>query len=138
MGVKSIKSYFAPNPREVTYWVDLSTNPYGKVIKAFNGLDWVAITGNTLDETTGAIDYNSLKNKPSINNIVLAGNTTLDTLDIQSASDMDRFAEDREVVSLIPSEYVTDSELSEITYTKQEVKDIVNDIESDVKWNEEN
>lgn len=34
----------APNPYEVTYWIDLTTDPNGGVIKSFNGIDWIPIT----------------------------------------------------------------------------------------------
>ena len=37
--------------------------------------------------TGGTTDYNALTNKPSINNVTLEGNKTLEELDIQSASD---------------------------------------------------
>lgn len=38
--VKFSKQYVQPKPYEVDYWVDLATNPYGAVIKYYNGDDW--------------------------------------------------------------------------------------------------
>lgn len=39
--VKFSKQLIQPNPLEVDYWVDIVTNPYGGVIKYFNGAEWV-------------------------------------------------------------------------------------------------
>ena len=72
-----------------------------------------------------------LKNKPSINGVVLEGNVTLDKLGIQSSKDMDRFVEDSELIDLIPSEYVTEDELLRDVYTKEEVKNMIEDAGSD-------
>ena len=44
--VKFSKQYIHPNPIEVDYWVDLSKNPYGGVIKYYNGEDWVQLNGS--------------------------------------------------------------------------------------------
>ena len=38
--VRFSKQYVQPKPHEVDYWVDLATNPYGAVIKYYNGDDW--------------------------------------------------------------------------------------------------
>lgn len=40
------KQYIRPNPLEVDYWVDLDDNPYGAVIKYYNGEDWVQLNGS--------------------------------------------------------------------------------------------
>ena len=44
--VKFSKQYIHPNPLEVDYWVDLDENPYGAVIKYYNGEDWVQLNGS--------------------------------------------------------------------------------------------
>lgn len=44
--VKFSKQYIHPNPLEVDYWVDLSKNPYGSIIKYYNGEDWVQLNGS--------------------------------------------------------------------------------------------
>ena len=36
-------SRFAPNPLEVTYWIDLTTNPNGGTIRVWNGTSWQLI-----------------------------------------------------------------------------------------------
>lgn len=35
-----VASFYAPNPMEVTYWIDLSTDANGNVIKSYTGNDW--------------------------------------------------------------------------------------------------
>lgn len=32
-----VASFYAPNPMEVTYWIDLSTDANGNVIKSYTG-----------------------------------------------------------------------------------------------------
>lgn len=36
-------SLYAPNPKEVSYWVDLKEGPDGQVIKTFDGKEWVRV-----------------------------------------------------------------------------------------------
>lgn len=44
--MKTIKSNIAPNPLEAQYWIDLSANKYGKVIKWWNGREWASLSGD--------------------------------------------------------------------------------------------
>ena len=44
--VRFSKQYVQPNPVEVDYWVDLATNPYGAIIKYYNGDDWEQLNGS--------------------------------------------------------------------------------------------
>lgn len=43
-------SKFAPNNKETTYWIDLNENPYGGLIKFFNGKEWLVIGDITLND----------------------------------------------------------------------------------------
>ena len=36
-----VASFYAPNPMEVTYCIDLSTDANGNVIKSYTGNDWL-------------------------------------------------------------------------------------------------
>lgn len=38
-----VASFYVPNPMEVTYWIDLSTDANGTVIKSYTGNDWLPI-----------------------------------------------------------------------------------------------
>jgi hypothetical protein len=38
-----VASFYAPNPMEVTYWIDLSTDANGNVIKGYTGNDWLPV-----------------------------------------------------------------------------------------------
>lgn len=42
-------SRFAPNPQEVAYWIDLTADPNGGVIKTYDGSKWNVISGNDTD-----------------------------------------------------------------------------------------
>lgn len=69
--IKFLAANIAPKPDEVSYWVDISANPYGGVIKYYNGDDWVK-----LDQLSIAEDYNRLRNKPTLNGVVIEGDKT--------------------------------------------------------------
>jgi hypothetical protein len=41
--MKNLRKYAgktAPNPKEFGYWVDLSSDPHGKIIKTYDGESW--------------------------------------------------------------------------------------------------
>lgn len=40
-------SRFAPNPLEVSYWIDLTTDPNGGSIKVYNGTTWKPIASDS-------------------------------------------------------------------------------------------
>ena len=57
--IKFSKQYIKPNPNEIDYWIDLSSNPYGGKWKYYNGVDWVdLINVDGID-----IDFNNYYDK---------------------------------------------------------------------------
>lgn len=54
-------SLYAPNPKEVTYWIDLKEGPDGQIIKTFNGVEWVMINDALNDKQNEEIE--NLKNR---------------------------------------------------------------------------
>lgn len=55
--VKIIESYTAPNPKEYTYWVDLTSNPNKGVIKYFKGNGkWADVNYKTNDDQSKDIE----------------------------------------------------------------------------------
>ena len=49
-------SRIAPNPKEVTYWIDLAEGPDGQLIKTWNGKEWIVVNKNLNDEQSEAIE----------------------------------------------------------------------------------
>lgn len=49
MVTKFTRTFIQPNPLEAHYWVDLTENPYGGVIKYYNGEDWVKLNNDDND-----------------------------------------------------------------------------------------
>lgn len=49
-------SLYAPNPKEVTYWIDLKEGPDGQIIKTFNGVEWVMINDALNDKQNEEIE----------------------------------------------------------------------------------
>lgn len=54
-----VASFYAPNPMEVTYWIDLSTDTNGTVIKSYTGDYWVPISCFT--NTDQSVEIKKLK-----------------------------------------------------------------------------
>lgn len=67
-----------PNPDEIDYWVDLVENPYGGVIKYYNGTDWVKLN------TGGTTDLSNYYTKSQVNELL---NGKADTEDVDSKVD---------------------------------------------------
>lgn len=50
------RSYIAPNPKEFEYWVDLSADPKGNVIKYYaGGSKWLPLNDDTDNDQSEAI-----------------------------------------------------------------------------------
>lgn len=45
-----VASIYAPNPKEVSYWIDLTEGPDGQIIKSFVNNKWVKVNENKNDE----------------------------------------------------------------------------------------
>lgn len=45
-----VASIYAPNPKEVTYWIDLTEGPDGQIIKTFVNNKWVKVNQDKNDE----------------------------------------------------------------------------------------
>lgn len=43
-------SIYAPNPKEVTYWIDLTEGPDGQIIKSYVNNTWVKVNQEKNDE----------------------------------------------------------------------------------------
>ena len=54
-----VASFYAPNPMEVTYWIDLSTDANGNVIKSYTGNDWLPV--NYFTNTVQSVEIKKLK-----------------------------------------------------------------------------
>lgn len=54
-----LASFYAPNPMEVTYWIDLSTDANGNVIKSYTGNDWLPV--NYFTSTDQSVEIKKLK-----------------------------------------------------------------------------
>lgn len=66
--VKFSKQYIKPNPSEVDYWIDLTSNPYGGRIKYNNGVDWVDL----FSSGKATVDLDNYFTKLQINQMLSA------------------------------------------------------------------
>lgn len=76
-----------PNPEEIDYWVDLSDNPYGGIIKYFNGTKWVRLAASG-----GTPDLSNYYTKTQVNKLLN---------DKANISDVDSKVDDEEVKDVI-------------------------------------
>lgn len=123
--MKVVYSKIAPNPKETSYWGDLTADAYGKIIKVWSRGKWQPIAGEGGGSISTDVDYRDIDNKPMINGVELNGNLSLDDLGIIDHED---------VANAIPSEYITEDELAEVTYSKEEIQDIASNIEGSNAW----
>lgn len=80
--IKFLATDVAPNPKEITHWIDLNEDPTGGVIKTFNGKEWGAIESKVSDE-----DFTELKNTVNeLQNVIEQLQTTIQSLNTQLTS----------------------------------------------------
>ena len=58
--IKFIDSFVEPDPRECTYWIDLTSDQYMSVIKYYNGTEWVRLNDIDLSKINQVNIENSL------------------------------------------------------------------------------
>ena len=76
--VKFSKQTIEPNPLEVDYWVDITSDPYGSVWKYYNGIDWVSLNLNDgSDDGLSSFDYYT---KEQVNSL-LSGKADVDSVE---------------------------------------------------------
>lgn len=74
-----VASFYAPNPMEVTYWIDLSTDANGNVIKTYDGKKWIPINNTEDNEQNSQIEHlsnviNEKANKKDVYTIAQTNN----------------------------------------------------------------
>lgn len=98
--------------------------------------------GNIVPKENIELDYNNVKNKPSINSVELLGNKTLDELGIQKKGEYalktelpkntSQLNNDSGFLTSVPEEYITDYELSAKQFaTKSELPKKVSELQND-------
>lgn len=48
--INFVASLYAPNPKEVSYWIDLTESPDGQIIKTFVNNEWIKVNEDKNDE----------------------------------------------------------------------------------------
>lgn len=102
--IKFSKQTIHPNPKEVDYWIDISKNPYGNVIKYFNGQDWV-----DLAYTGGLPDLSSYYTKVQVNELL---NKKADAVEV------DKLVSDEEIANVINNISFTTSNPNSVDLVK--------------------
>lgn len=126
-----LASYVAPKPEEVEYWIDLTANPYGGVIKYYDGKDWIKLDQNSIAE-----DYNRLRNKPTLNGVIIEGDKTSEDYNIPTPEAvnevLDEFRNEITVIDNKVTEIVdkVNQHDTDITEIKEDITDINNVLEN--------
>lgn len=84
-----LASFYAPNPMEVTYWIDLSEDANGNVIKTYDGKKWIPINNiehllNIINEKANKKDVYTIaqtndainRSKTVVENVLTSTSTT--------------------------------------------------------------
>lgn len=117
--VKFLGSRIIPNPLEVDYWIDTKSDPYGSIIKYYNGTEWVL-----LNNAVGAIDLSFYYTKNEVDSRL---NAKADSLQVYTKEEVDKLVsgggldpskyytkveiDNKGFLTSIPAAYVTESEL---------------------------
>jgi hypothetical protein len=69
--IKFFASYVSPNPMEIDYWIDLSSDLYGRKIKIFDGDNWVDwnVTKEELEDVYKELNSKFVEDAPKDGNI---------------------------------------------------------------------
>ena len=88
----------------------------GTNIKTINNQSLLGSGNITITSESGTTNYNALDNRPSVNNVVLSGNKTLDELGIQAKGNYvtESGLNQKGYITSIPSDYVKEDELKTI------------------------
>lgn len=155
--IRFLASTIAPKPEEIEYWIDLSEDRYGCVIKCYNGVEWERIDQrvydeiisfkNKLDELFLEIqecendlsqhkeDFEEYKNETdsslnTINEQIEDINASLETLLGESASEfIDRY---NEILNFLTGYEDTDTLQSILSDLKNEINQNITEIESNL------
>lgn len=155
--IRFLASTIAPKPEEIEYWIDLSEDRYGCVIKCYNGVEWERIDQRTYDEIISfkhkldellieiqecendllqhKEDFEEYKNETdsslnTINEQIESINTSLETLLGESASEfIDKY---NEILNFLTGYEDTDTLQSILSDLKNEISQNITEIESNL------
>lgn len=155
--IRFLASTIAPKPEEIEYWIDLSEDRYGCVIKCYNGVEWERIDQRTYDEIISfkhkldellieiqecendllqhKEDFEEYKNETdsslnAINEQIEDINASLETLLGESASEfIDKY---NEILNFLTGYEDTDTLQSILYDLKNEISQNITEIESNL------
>lgn len=155
--IRFLASTIAPKPEEIEYWIDLSEDRYGCVIKCYNGVEWERIDQRTYDEIISfkhkldellieiqecennllqhKEDFEEYKNETdsslnTINEQIENINASLETLLGESASEfIDKY---NEILNFLTGYEDTDTLQSILSDLKNEISQNITEIESNL------
>lgn len=155
--IRFLASTIAPKPEEIEYWIDLSEDRYGCVIKCYNGVEWERIDQRTYDEIISfkhkldellieiqecennllqhKEDFEEYKNETNsslntINEQIEDINASLETLLGESASEfIDKY---NEILNFLTGYEDTDTLQSILSDLKNEISQNITEIESNL------
>lgn len=89
--INIIASKYAPNPLEVSYWIDLTADSAGGTIKTYNGTEWKIISAKGSGDSTGGSSDESEHVQEIIKTVGLSYNSSTDTITLPSLSSNEYF-----------------------------------------------
>ncbi len=89
--INIIASKYAPNPLEVSYWIDLTADSTGGTIKNYSGTEWKIISAKGSGGSTGGSSDESEHVQEIIKTVGLSYNSSTDTITLPSLSSNEYF-----------------------------------------------
>ena len=113
--INIIASKYAPNPLEVSYWIDLTADSTGGTIKNYNGTEWKIISAKGSGGSTGGGSDESEHVQEIIKTVGLSYNSNTDTITLPSLSNNEYFKGSSLVNAVIAGDAAVKVEFDSVT-----------------------
>lgn len=113
--INIIASKYAPNPLEVSYWIDLTADSAGGTIKTYNGTEWKIISAKGSGGSTGGGSDESEHVQEIIKTVGLSYNSNTDTITLLSLSNNEYFKGSSLVNAVIAGDAAVKVEFDSVT-----------------------
>lgn len=111
--INIIASKYAPNPLEVSYWIDLTANNTGGSIKVHNGTEWKSISNKGGGSSTGSDESEHVQE--IVKTVGLTYNEGSDTITLRSLSNNNYFTGNSIVNAVIAGDAAVKVQIDSLT-----------------------
>lgn len=111
--MKIIASKSAPNPREVQYWIDLTADKNGGVIKYNKNGKWTPLNADAAQDAEISALIKAVENLNAELNKEVSDRKSADTtVQNKIPTKVSQLTNDSKYLTAVPSQYITETELA--------------------------